>query len=82
MDNGLESLDVMFAYVVYPAGLLCAIYFTLIGFKIIKAGTPSKAEEAYVEKRLTMLRWLGPLAIILQLVLWIGTIIKIHYHLH
>ena len=43
---------------------LCAFYMTLLGFGVIRAGTPDKGDESALAKRLGMLRWLGPLLMI------------------
>ncbi len=60
----MEQLDKLMLYGVYPIMLLCAVYFTLMGFKIVPTGIPDKSEEAALEKRLTLLRWFGPILII------------------
>ena len=61
--SDLQVLDRM-DYVIAPTIFICAFYFTLLGFGVIRAGTPDKGDEANQVKRLKLLRWLGPLTMI------------------
>ena len=56
----MELLDRILVCGSYPIGILMGIYYTLLGFGIVRARKPDKGDEASLSKRLRMLRWLGP----------------------
>jgi hypothetical protein len=63
--NGLHALGLL-DYVLYPIMFLTGLYCTLLGFGVIRAGAPDKGGEAALATRLKLLRWLGPLLMIVR----------------
>ncbi len=57
----MAPFDSIMVYAVYPVTFVAAVAVTLMGFRWIDPGTPDKGEEAHLEARLRLLRWLGPL---------------------
>jgi hypothetical protein len=53
-------LDKVMIFAGYPVMFIAAFLSTLLGYGIIGHGKPDRGDEAALEKKLRMLRWLGP----------------------